>query len=82
LTVTLAEKPSDILVYLADHGPACVTEIEEGLGRPGADLQRGGLSLLVELLLITPRIDPMNKKVVYLTTDDGLELIRNARSKT
>jgi hypothetical protein len=74
--VTLAEKPTDLLVHLVDHGPASSQELVLVFKGKGS-LYSGGLNVLRELGLAE---GPRNEHdQLWRATDEGRRLIEQAR---
>lgn len=71
--VTLAEKPTDLLVHIVDNGPEAAHQIAAALG-VRAGLYTGGLNVLRELGLAAP-LDGTN----WEATAEGRRLVEQAR---
>jgi hypothetical protein len=82
LTVTLAEKPADILAYLVDHGPATAFQILGAMGDGAQQLGglfSGGLSLLCSLGLVEGPGGELDRS--WKATADGVRAIERARGE-
>lgn len=85
ITVTLADKPRDLLVLLVDRGPLELDEIRHELAMDGHPLDEvqylhaGGLSLLSDLGLAESRRVLAGR--VWEATDEGRALVARARGE-
>lgn len=82
LTVTLAEKPADILAHLVDHGPATAFQILGAMGERAQQLGgvfSGGLSLLCSLGLVEGPGGELDR--AWKATADGVRAIERARGE-
>jgi hypothetical protein len=80
LTVTLAEKPADILAHLVDHGPATAYQILGAMGervQESGGLFSGGLLVLHGLGLVEAPGGELDR--TWKATADGVRAIERAR---
>lgn len=80
LTVTLADAPRDVLIYLVDHGPATFAAIAESVPPSGADNPRQSVALALGLLRDMGCVSPLPGQM-WCATLDGCKTVALAREQ-
>lgn len=78
ITVQLADAPTDVLVYLVDHGPGTIRDIAHAVAPPDHPMPGTVTKSALGLLL---RFDCVQSDAgVWSATDAGREAVRAART--